>query len=70
MSDTDKDPDVVVIPPRSLAAVIILAAVVGGVVGYLVCHFFEGEPPEDSARQTGQVAAPITAPLHPDTEIG
>lgn len=55
MPDQDNDPDVVVIPPKSLAAIIILAAVVGGVAGYLVCNFFEGKPPQEDAREVGQL---------------
>lgn len=49
MSDSDdhKGTDPILVPPGMMAGIIALAAIVGGVAGYLICHFSEsGETAE------------------------
>ena len=36
-----KGTDPILVPPLALAGIITLAAIVGGIAGYLICHFSE-----------------------------
>lgn len=51
-SDETEEPEV----KPNMAGPIIIAAVVGGVIGYLICHFTAGNDEAEIIKETGQTA--------------
>lgn len=67
MTEHQSEGDVVIIKPTSLTGVVLLAAVVGGVIGFLVCEFVAGDEADvERAVESTEQAAIHQSYMGPD----